>query len=67
MTVLQAVQLVHKARQAEEEAAVQRAGSQGESSNPVVAALLANRPQQRLWDDIYTISYSRWASSQYSP
>lgn len=55
----QAVQLVQKERQAEEEASVQRAVSQAELSDPVAAAL-AGRPQRRLWEDIYTISYSRY-------
>ncbi|KAL3152604.1 hypothetical protein ABBQ32_001622 [Trebouxia sp. C0010 RCD-2024] len=59
-TIFQAVQLVQKARQAEDEAAALRAGSQAESSDPLMAALLAGRPQRRLWDDIYTISYSRY-------
>lgn len=55
----QAVQLVQKERQAEEEASAQRAVSQAELSDPVAAAL-AGRPQRRLWEDIYTISYSRY-------
>ncbi len=62
---LQAVQLVQKQRQAEEEANAQGAGSQAEPSEAVAAAL-AGRPQRRLWEDIYTISYSRYSNSQSS-
>lgn len=59
--VVQAVQLVQKARQSEDEAAGHRASLQPGSTDAAVAALLASRPQRRLWDDIYTISYSRLA------
>ena len=59
---VQAVQLVQKARQSEDEAASQRASLQADSTDAAVAALLASRPQRRLWDDIYTISYSRLVS-----
>jgi len=62
---LQAVQLVQKQRQAEEEANAQGAGSQAEPSEAVAAAL-AGRPQRRLWEDIYTISYSRYSNLQSS-
>ena len=61
MVVVQAVQLVQKARQSEDEAASHRASLQPGSTDAAVAALLASRPQRRLWDDIYTISYSRLA------
>ena len=62
---LQAVQLVQKQRQAEEEANAQGAGLQAEPSDAVAAAL-AGRPQRRLWEDIYTISYSRYSNLQSS-
>lgn len=60
---LQAVQLVQRQRQAEEEANAQGAGSQAEPADAVAAAL-AGRPQRRLWEDIYTISYSRYSNLQ---
>ncbi|KAL0044182.1 hypothetical protein WJX82_003026 [Trebouxia sp. C0006] len=58
-TIFQAVQLVQRQRQAEEEANAQGAGLQAEPADAVAAAL-AGRPQRRLWEDIYTISYSRY-------
>jgi len=57
---VQAVQLVQRERQAEEEANAQRASSQAELTDAVAAAL-ASRPQRRLWEEIYTISYSRYS------
>ena len=47
---LQAVQLANTSRQAQEEA--QRSSEQAEGADPA-------KPMRRLWDDIYTISYSR--------
>ena len=54
----QAVQLVQKERQAQEDANAQRTSLQSEASE-VLAAVLGSRPQRRLWEEIYTISYSR--------
>ncbi|KAL0023887.1 hypothetical protein WJX79_004926 [Trebouxia sp. C0005] len=62
-TIFQAVQLVQKQRQAEEEANAQGAGLQAEPCEAVAAAL-AGRPQRRLWEDIYTISYSRYENME---
>ena len=56
---LQAVQLVQKERQAQEDANTQRTSTQSEASE-VLAAVLGSRPQRRLWEEIYTISYSRY-------
>lgn len=54
VTKLQAVQLASRARQAQEEA--QRSSGQAEAD-----AANAPKPMRRLWDDVYTISYSRSA------
>lgn len=59
-TIFQAVQLVQKERQAEEEANAQTAGSQAEPTEAAAAAALASRPQRRLWEEVYTVSYSRY-------
>lgn len=53
---MQAVQLASQARQAQEEA--QRSSGQAEGD-----AAAASRPMRRLWDDVYTISYSRLVAS----
>lgn len=49
---MQAVQLASRARQAQEEA-------QRSTGQPEPDAAAGSRPLRRLWDDVYTISYSR--------
>lgn len=56
---VQAVQLASRARQAQEEA--HRCTGQAE---PDAAA--GSRPLRRLWDDVYTISYSRLVITPHS-